>query len=292
MENEIQKIETCPACLASSWHKMGDKSGYSLYRCQSFKSISVLPVPALNPKLYGENYFCAAKGDCGYVNYDSDKEAMRGELGKDLAEIVTHCPEKGKLFDVGAATGYFISLSRDADWQVAGVELSSHAASVAREKGLDVLTGMLHDMTRSEGEFDVVTASDVIEHMPDPNHDASVISRMTKKGGLVVIVTPDASSLYAKVRGISWHLLVPPEHIHCFSRTGIRKFLDRHGYEILVMHAARKKFTLSYTLHVISRASGLKFLNRLSLFLAGKKFGNLPIPLNVRDNMFVIAKKK
>ena len=292
MENEIQKIETCVACLANSWHKMGEKSGFTLYRCQACKSISVLPVPWIDPKLYGENYFCAAEGDCGYVNYDTDKEAMRSDLVKDLAEIAVYYPQKGKLFDVGAATGYFLALARTTGWQVSGVELSSHAARVAREKSLDVSTGTLADVNVNAGEFDVVTASDVLEHMPDPNRDFAIINRMTKKSGLVAIVTPDASSLYARARGLSWHLLVPPEHIHCFSRTGIKIFLKRYGYELLVISPARKKFTLSYTLHVISRASGLKFLNVLGLFLSSRWLGNIPVPLNVHDNMFIIARKK
>lgn len=292
----MEKSEACVACSEASWHLLGKKDNYELFRCKSCGTISILPAPRLPISLYDKNYFCAEYGGSGYVNYDEDKEAMRPELNNALDILESHIAQistdmRGNFLDIGAATGFFMDLAKQRGWRVSGVEVSDYAAAIARGKDLDVVTGTILD-TKKTSQYDVVSLWDVIEHLPDPVRDINIVASLLKKDGLCLIVTPDASSLYARLRGLSWHLLVPPEHINCFSRNGLSQLLLRCGFEVISITTPTKKFPLAYSLHVISRVTGISFLDLLARKLSGTWLGRLLVPLNVRDNMQIIARKK
>ncbi len=288
----------CVGCGLTTWEAIGEKDGYALYRCNVAKegcgTISVLPTPTASRDLYGKNYFVAEQGGSGYVNYDEDKEVMRPEIIRALDELKSMIPlgesESRLLLDIGAATGFLLSLAREHGWQVRGVEISDYAAAQARGKGLDVITGTIADLHAEPKSFDAIILWDVIEHVPDPNTDVERIHGLLKPGGVLLLVTPDASSFYARIRGRAWHLIVPPEHINCFSRSGMKSLLARHGFEIVQIKAPKKTFPLSYSLHVISRVLGWSWLDRFSRKISGTSVGRVVVPLDVRDNMIVYAR--
>lgn len=59
----------------------------------------------------------------------------------DLEKIVT-----GRMiFDVGAATGYFLDLAKERGWKTAGSEISTFAAKEAANKGHKIYQGSLLD---------------------------------------------------------------------------------------------------------------------------------------------------
>jgi|SRR3989344_5060019 len=290
MEDEIQKSNTCVACLTRAWRRFGSKNSFDIFKCAKCGTLSVLPTPRVEPNLYEQNYFEGGKEGFGYVDYDKDKEAMRGVLTRILEELEGVSSGRN-LLDVGAATGYFLDLARAQGWQTSGVEISPFASERARAKGLSVITGTPGDLPGGH-KFDVITLWDVIEHMPEPNLDVDLLAEMLSPGGVLAIITPDATSLYARLRGLSWHLLVPPEHINCFSRRGLRLFLERHGFEILKEKVPAKWFALDYAFHILASSTGYKIFDHISSFISGNFLGRLALPINFCDNVYVIARKR
>lgn len=297
MEDALQsqvRSENCPACLANSWRLLGLKNGYNIYRCHpslgGCGTISVLPTPTPSKELYARDYFEGGKEGFGYVNYDSDKAAQRGVLINILRELELLTPGR-RILDVGAATGYFLNLAWTRGWLVKGVEISPFASQLAKGKGIDVVNGVPGDLPEGE-QFDVITLWDVIEHLPDPNSDLALLAARLSLGGLLAVITPDSSALYARARGLAWHLLVPPEHINCFSRLGLGSLLARHGFKILSQQVPGKWFSLSYSFHILGTSTGHKIFERLSRLLGGSFLGKIALPINFRDNVLVIARKK
>ena len=94
-------------------------------------------------------------------------------------------------------------------------------------KGLRVLTGTIDTCDFPPGFFDVVTAWDVVEHMPNPLGPFEKIRDLLKPGGLLVINTPDSGCLLARMLGKQWHLVVPPEHLNLFHRRSLKIALER-----------------------------------------------------------------
>ena len=270
MENKIKNI-ACVGCLSKDKSFFGKKSGFSLYKCLNCGMISLYDLPKSSSEVYDAEYFSGGGGGFGYVNYDEDKEPMREGFKKYLKMIEKLLNGKGKLFDVGAATGFFMALAKDAGFTVSGVELSAFAAGKARERGLDVSTGTLNGVNEPAGSYDVLTLLDVIEHMPEPEKDIEVSAQMLRKGGLIVINTPDSGSSYAKAMGMKWHLIVPPEHIHYFNENGIRMLLERNSFETLLVTRIGKKFTLEYVFNMLFKWLKIQAFQTIATKIQGKK---------------------
>ena len=280
----------CNICNSKDVYFFTEKNSCRLCKCRKCGLIFVDNAYE-EAKIYSEDYFVGAKEGFGYVNYEKDKSAMDWTFKAYLKQIEKFLPGKGRLLDVGAATGYFLERAKQAGWEVAGVEISEYASSKAREKGLKVINGTLKDLKDSKNSFDAMTFLDSIEHLPNARADLLIARKLLKKDGIIVINTPDAGSLLAKILGRRWQHLVPPEHLAIFNQKNLAKLLKECGFKVLFVDKIGKKFTLQYIAHVISIWSKLKLALKLADSLRNNSLGNIAMPLNLRDNFFVIARK-
>ena len=294
MENNIKKINTaCIVCSGRLFDFFANKNNFNLYKCKNCYLIFVFPLPINIHSTYSEDYFRGAKKGFGYVDYDKDKAPMIKAFNRFLNIIEKFSIKKGKLLDVGAASGFFLELAKKREWDVSGVEISEFAASKAREKGLNVTTGTIEDLKENNGErFSVITMWDVIEHMSNPESAVSKAKEFLEGGGIIAINTPDSGSLVAKTLGRKWHLIVPPEHLFLFSKKNMKALLKKQGFEVLLIANIGKKFTLRYIFQVGANWLNLKLIKYVASFLNNNFLGGLSIPLNLRDNFFIIARKK
>ncbi|MEK7578831.1 MAG: class I SAM-dependent methyltransferase [Patescibacteria group bacterium] len=292
MENHLKKIDTtCIACGERLFDFFANKNDFNLYRCKNCHLIFVWPLPKESANLYSSDYFSGAKHGFGYVNYEEDKSAMFKTFEVYLGKIEQFMPRKGKLLDVGAATGFFVQLATARGWKASGIEISDYAAKVARQKGLDVMTGTLESVDFDTSSFSVVTLWDVIEHLPDPVSHLKLIYNILEVGGLVAINTPDSASFVARIFGKRWHLLVPPEHLFYFNYRSLSVLLRNSGFEVVHISKIGKKFTLQYIFKTLARWQNFFIWRQLAEFFAKTQLVRFSIPINLRDNFFIIAKK-
>ncbi len=249
------------------------------------------PVPADFRKIYSEDYFSGASGGFGYSDYDLDKQPMVPAFQNYLDRIEAACGAKGLMLDIGAATGFFLGLARDRGWEVLGLEASAHAAAVANSKGLDVRAGTLEEGVFPQASFKAITMWDVIEHMDDPGPILERVAGLLEPNGVLAINTPDSGSLLATVAGTRWHLVVPPEHLNLFSRRSLRLLLEKRGFEILQLTTIGKRFTVQYVFQTLSHVMRPGF-GALASRLRGTRLGLLDVSINLRDNMFLLARKR
>ena len=290
MENNTEKINTiCIACGGDSpfWF---EKNSFDLYKCGKCGLIFTEPIPDVS-KIYSEDYFSGAKDGFGYVDYDKDKQAMAGTFDFYMNKIEEFSAGKGNLLDLGTATGYFLEIAKRRSWNAMGVEISAFAAEKARAKELNVVTGKLENISVPDEYFNVITFWDVIEHFSDPKSQLLLARKMLKKDGIIAINTPDSGSLTAKILGKHWHLLVPPEHLTIFNQKNLSLLLKSCGFDFLWMGKVGKKFTLQYALQILANKLKLKMLWRGAEFFKDNFLGKINIPINLRDNFLVIAKK-
>jgi SAM-dependent methyltransferase len=281
----------CPVCEKQSGFFYTRKNDCALYRCKSCKFIYVRPVPEDNAEIYSEGYFSGSKSALGYADYEGDRDAMAGAFRAYLEKIEKFFPEKGKLLDVGAATGHFVSLAGANGWEAEGIEISEYAAEKGREKGLQITTGNFEVCDFPGNRFDAITFWDVLEHFEKPEAAVHQAWKILKPGGVLAINTPDSESFAAKIFGRRWHAIVPPNHLHIFGRKNLVCLLSRNGFEIVEMSRVGKKFSLRFIFKVLSGWQKIKIWGKISDHLVGSSWGKLNVPLNFRDNMFVIAKK-
>ncbi len=287
MENKINKIN-CHVCDSENVSFFAKKRGFDLFKCNTCKLLFMHPIPE-SIGVYDDSYFSGAEKGYGYVDYDADKEPMVPTFNKYLDILGDFGVKGGELLDVGAATGFFMNIARQRGFKVTGVEFSNFAAEKGRSSGLNVITGDLLAQNFKDKSFDVVTLFDVIEHVPNPKEVIREVRRILKNGGLVVVNTPDAESLWAKLLGKNWQLIMPPEHINYFSPKNFSTYLSKNGFKILLSSKIGKKFTLQYVLKMLYKWTSFRvFLTKAN---SSGFLSKTYVPINLRDNFFMIAKK-
>jgi SAM-dependent methyltransferase len=195
----------------------------------------------------------------------------------------------GALLEFGCWLGFFLAEARWRGWApVVGVEPSRFAAAAARERlGLDVRTGELATADLPARSFRAVVLADVLEHLPDPHAALSRVAELLAPDGAVLLTTPDAGSRVARVLGRRWWSVLPT-HLHYFTRTSVRRLLDRCGYDVLRITTAPKAFTVRYYLARVGGYSpGVARLLVRAAAGAGIA-GRLWAP-DFRDRMLVVA---
>jgi len=136
---------------------------------------------------------------------------------------------RGRLLDVGCGAGEWITVMRDFGWEVEGLDFDENAARVGRANGLKVHCGALEEQDFPSDSFDAVTLNHVIEHVPDPISTLTECARVLKKGGKLVLATPNNASLSHRVFKRDWRGLEPPRHLHIFSPSSMRRLLAMAG---------------------------------------------------------------
>ncbi len=283
----------CSVCGAASFiRRRGNiKKVYELYRCGLCQVSFVRPLPSSEDiaAYYSQSYFFGGTGG-GYVDYDRDKAAAKKSLEGFLDVVDRFVLDKGTMLDVGAATGVFLETARSRGWKVVGHEVSSEAAERARNKGIEMSIGELPDQGLNSRSFHAVTMLDVIEHLPDPRTMLKRVHDLLAERGVLLINTPDAGSVYARLLGRRWHAYCPPEHLIWFNRRSLTALLEQEGFQVEWIGRVPKRFRLSYILQTAAHWTGSAFLSRLASRV--ESLGPNPsLPLDLRDNLVVLARK-
>lgn len=287
----MEKELACPACKLSEIKFYGCKKGHDFWRCNNCDMVFIWPIPINLNDIYSKDYFVnsSKNGNFGYTNYDSDKESMRSVFEKILTDLEGKTNDR-RLFDVGAATGYFLDLAKKRGWFTAGTEISAYAAQIANERGHQVCCLDLDQLT-VDSKFNVVTMWDVLEHVSRPREYITKAGEILNEGGLLAINTINRSSLVARVMRLNWHLVVPPEHLNYFSQKSLRLMLEQNDFEIVSVSTVSKKFSLSYILKTVHVWTGWSIWNKLSEYFNQSFWRQFTIPVNLFDNIYIIAKK-
>lgn len=197
----------------------------------------------------------------------------------------------GRLLEVGASTGYFLNAAR-VDFEVAGLEPCEWACRIARERfKLEVHPETLESQNRfAPGQWDVVVLIDVLEHLTDPRVALERSASLLRPGGVLYAVTPDISSLTARLmRGYWWGLR--PAHIYYYDRRTLGRALEQAGFEVLRIHSVGRIFSYGYWL---SRLRHYPSVLRRPLGWAIRTMGveDKFLYLDTRDSMEVCARKR
>jgi 2-polyprenyl-3-methyl-5-hydroxy-6-metoxy-1,4-benzoquinol methylase len=104
-------------------------------------------------------------------------------------------PRNGRLLDVGCGDGYL--LGQLAPFVIEGVGIDSEPEAIriattmlADQPHCRVMHNACYQIPFEDAAFDVVTSTDVIEHLTDPDGHLSEIRRVLRPGGTLLLTTP------------------------------------------------------------------------------------------------------
>jgi SAM-dependent methyltransferase len=120
-------------------------------------------------------------------------------------------------------------------WEAQGVELSAAQAEYGRRRySLDIRAGTLESAAFPAGSFDLVHASHLIEHLNDPISFLDEAGRVMREDGLLVLTTPNADGLQARILGSAWRSAIF-DHLYLFSFRTLRAMLESRGFEVTAL---------------------------------------------------------
>jgi 2-polyprenyl-3-methyl-5-hydroxy-6-metoxy-1,4-benzoquinol methylase len=138
-------------------------------------------------------------------------------------------PQKGKILDIGAGTGDFLSVAKNDGWQTIGVEPSDRAKAIAKNKGVS----FVEETSELENHsFDVISMWHVLEHVPDLDKQIKELKRLLKPSGTLIVAVPNFKSFDAKHYGKFWAAFDVPIHFWHFSKTAIQLLFEKEAMKL------------------------------------------------------------
>ena len=156
-----------------------------------------------------------------------------------------------------------------------------------KEYGLDLRQGTLEDHRFQDGEFDMVTLWDVIEHLVDPKKTLAEAERVLKEDGLLIVNYPDFGSFASRILGRKWPFLLSV-HLIYFTPATIRRLLSKCGFEVVELRPYWQTLELGY---VMQRAIPyFAFFRWMEKIVNALGMGKVPFRYQIGQSM-VVARK-
>ena len=139
-----------------------------------------------------------------------------------------------RVLDLGCGEGDFTALIRKTGAEVLGVEIAQAALARARPRHPTLefrLAAIDEPLPLGDGAFDVVWASEVIEHVADTARWLSEVRRVLARRGRLLVTTPSHGRLRLALGGIERYSEPLGDHLHLYSARSLRDVLMEFGFD-------------------------------------------------------------
>ncbi len=140
------------------------------------------------------------------------------------------------ILDVGCGEGVLIHqwAGRCGEGRVVGIDLDDPALRAEWEKrqapNLEYRVMKAENLPFADGEFELASAIEVLEHVPDPEHTVAEMARVASRHLLVSVPREPLWRILNMARGAYWKSLGnTPGHVNHWSKRAFVKLLSRHG---------------------------------------------------------------
>lgn len=154
------------------------------------------------------------------------------------------------VLELGASVGLMTEVMHSWDIEVTAVEIDPTAHGVLSESAKRVLIGDLDDPRTLEPlgdeRFDVVLASDVLEHLKDPLRCLRQAAQHVEPEGRVIVSIPNIAHGDIRLALLAGSFeyadmgLLDRTHIKFFTRSSLANFLAAAGLEPIMWHRTER----------------------------------------------------
>lgn len=262
----------CVVCKTSA--NLLNRHGYvQCTSCQTYIANRLPPQRIVQHVLeeHAQAYILAGQQAVDYATY----KHRRDLLSNYLKSVQT-------ILDFGCGNGNFVTFLRSNKYKAFGYDKSASISTYLRAYHIPSYKSLSQIPTK---QFDIVTCFDVIEHTTKPIEVIRIIRNKLKKDGILMISTPNACGISARLLGQKWWVFGPTAHFMVFSPYSLQLLLKRMGFRILDTR------TDTLTQWVMPSEQFLpKVLNKC-IYIALFPFRSLLFQHYLGDNIQVIAKK-
>jgi 2-polyprenyl-3-methyl-5-hydroxy-6-metoxy-1,4-benzoquinol methylase len=205
-----------------------------------------------------------------YISHSNSRKGLQNTLYQLVRKytlgrkykLIRHYKHKGRILDIGCATGEFLNYFKNRQWETFGIEPDEQA----RKMGISNYSLRIEDedylQKLPEASFDVITMWHVLEHVPLLNERIAQLRRLLSPNGILLIAVPNPASQDAKFYKSFWAAYDVPRHLYHFTQTTIKIIFSKHGFELV--QKTPMKFD-SYYVSILSQ----KYKNAKNGFLSG-----------------------
>jgi len=237
----MKKIKACPVCHSeklanylSTRDYFLTQEPFSLSKCADCGLVFTNPRPEdVDLAFYynSPNYLSHHAGGFSITRWIY--QFLRKRNIRRKYRLIQSFIPNGKILDVGCGTGEVLDFFKRAGWEVQGIEPNEKARLFA-EKTYGLHVSDESELLNLPGEsFDVISLWHVLEHVPNLDQRLSVLKKLLKPNGFLVIALPNLASWDAKYYGKFWAALDVPRHLYHFTPDSFQKLALRHGCKVI-----------------------------------------------------------
>lgn len=242
------------------------KETFDLLHNEELDMLITHPQPSLEklPSYY-ESVDYISHTDGNKSVFEKMYQFVKGIALKNKLKLINSQSAKGRILDIGAGVGDFLSVCKNDGWETVGIEPSEKAKTIAKGKGV---TFVEHLSELEDHSFDIITMWHVLEHVPDLENQIKELKRLIKPNGTIIIAVPNFNSFDANYYGKYWAAFDVPIHLWHFSKTAIKKLFAVENLELV--NVLPMKFD-SFYVSLLSEKYKTGKMNYIKAFFVGWK---------------------
>jgi SAM-dependent methyltransferase len=229
-----------------------------------------------NPRLTSESlkmlyasseFFEGAEDNLNYYSFLAGEDYLRRTARGRIDRFKSFAKGK-RLLEVASAAGFFLVEAKAAGFDCEGVEISAPMAAYASKRwDVPVRPASIEEIDLEDESFDVIASWGVMTIIRDPKKLIAKFHAALKPGGVWVFNTYDNRSLWGRMFGSKWYILVPnTSQIH--NDHTLRKLIDEAGFNLVARRHDRPYASVERLLFVLATHVGdqrvpRKFFDRI-----------------------------
>lgn len=216
------KPEICPLFKKQAeFRKMEDFEGSQLYQCDDCKVQFWWPL-----NISPDKEFYQESGMYEFVGKRPPAWYHR--------EFLEEPPlDSGRLLDVGFGQGEFLNAARNLNLDLWGIDIAERNIEMAKRNYnlQNIYAESLEDFANKESieKFDILTAFELLEHLPDPASFLDLAKKTLKSQGYLVISTPNLD----RFGGVKEDWDFPPNHLFRWNKNTLIKLLEAKNFKVI-----------------------------------------------------------
>lgn len=138
---------------------------------------------------------------------------------------------KLKILEVGCGYGYLSYALHKAGHKVTAIDIATGAINFAKQNFGDYFhkTNLKEFSQQITEKYDLIIATEVIEHLEDPNDFIATSAKLLTPKGCILLTTPDKD--YSNSNAI-WQTDLPPVHLSWIGKAGINVLAKKNKMEV------------------------------------------------------------
>lgn len=249
------RTSVCPVCGKSVWKTQynsfdrlyGEREKFSIRRCIGCRLAALYPQPSIEGILHHytkEKYYTSLIQSEENAIFAVRKYLIQKSTDDSFISNILRCvfplpaipiyKSHSNILDIGCGGGQTLKVLDDLGWDTYGIDIDPHAVRMARSKGLHhILHGSYTKLNMyPDNFFDTIRLYHVIEHLDRPDICVRLAYAKLKKGGELLIGTPNIDSLIGILGGTYWFNLDTPRHLYIFTPQTLRRLLQKYGFRV------------------------------------------------------------